>query len=59
VQSSDGALRFKPVYRPKPGQEVRVEEEQARDVAQDEMDSEDDLRGQIVLLTGGLTVIIP
>ena len=33
VQSSDDTLRFEPVHRPEPGQDVRAEAKQARDIA--------------------------
>ena len=33
VQSRDGALRFKPVHRLEPGQDVHAEAKQPRDIA--------------------------
>ena len=40
VQCGDGALGIEPVHRLEPGQNVRAEAEQARDIAENEMQLE-------------------
>ena len=53
VQRRDGAVRADPVHRLEPGQDVRAEAEQPRDIAEHEMCLEDGFRGHFGLLSGG------
>src|SRR5207248_3202043 len=52
VQSRDGAVRFDPVHRLKPGQDVRAEAKQPRDVTEDEMCLEEEFRRHFGLRSG-------
>ena len=53
VQSRDRTLCAEAVHRPEFGQDVRAEEEQARDIAKDELRLEDHLRGHRTSLSNG------